>query len=406
MEDSDDSTGNSSGIGRRERRSPDKASLDDLDESDHGTGKHKMGTGTGIMGRFHCMSSTKMMVLVLLCLQNSMFTVLRRYSQGVLKENYSKHEVLLVGEVIKLAFSAWMIKGGMEEGTNEGTNFQERLKYLAMTSRKMAVLALIYGAMNILSFISLRNIGAGMFTIFAQCKILTTATFSTIILQRKYSTTQWRALIALMFGVLLFSEPIWGKSENLTHSSTDANVFLGTSAVLIEVTLSGFASIYFEKVIKTGASKLTIWERNFQLALGSFPVYVVFIALDGGGTAGVGGGWSFISWVVAFLGAAGGLLVALSIKHGDSILKTLATTGAIILSSVLDYALLGGPLTPVMMIAGVQVVLSICNYTFDTTPVEPQKELEISDNEMRKDSENRIPDEEEVALVSQKLSAA
>jgi hypothetical protein len=63
-------------------------------------------------------------------------------------------------------------------------------------------------------------------------------------------------------------------------------------------------------------------------------------------------------------------------------------------------------LTPVMMIAGVQVVLSICNYTFDTTPVEPQKELEISDNEMKKDSENRIPDEEEVALVSQKLSAA
>jgi UDP-sugar transporter A1/2/3 len=319
----EDDSGNSSGIRTRERRTPDKEEARDIeDRSDHGKGKHKMGTGNGIMSRFHCMSSTKIMVLVLLCLQNSMFTVLRRYSQGVLKENYSKHEVLLVGEVIKLVFSAWMIKGGMEEGTN----FQERLKYLAMTCRKMAVLALIYGAMNILSFISLRNIGAGMFTIFAQCKILTTATFSTIILQRKYSTTQWRALIALMFGVLLFSEPIWGKSENLAHSSTDANVFLGTTAVLIEVTLSGFASIYFEKVIKTGASKLTIWERNFQLALGSFPVYLVFIALDGGGKAGVGGGWSFVSWIVAFLGAAGGLLVALSIKHGDSILKTLATT--------------------------------------------------------------------------------
>jgi UDP-sugar transporter A1/2/3 len=395
----DESPGNSSGIRTRERRSPDKEVRND-DGGDHGKGKHKMGTGTGIMGGFNCMSSTKMMVLVLLCLQNSMFTVLRRYSQGVLKENYSKHEVLLVGEVIKLAFSAWMIKGGMEEGTN----FQERLKYLAQSSRKMAVLALIYGAMNILSFISLRNIGAGMFTIFAQCKILTTATFSTIILNRQYSMTQWRALIALMFGVLLFSEPIWGKSENLAHSSTDANVFLGTSAVLIEVTLSGFASIYFEKVIKTGALKLSIWERNFQLALGSFPVYLVFIAYDGGGTVGIGGGWSFVSWIVAFLGAAGGLLVALSIKHGDSILKTLATTGAIILSSVLDHVLLGGPLTPVMVIAGVQVVLSICNYTFDTTPTEPQKEVEISDKEMEKDSDRNT--DEEVALVSQKLSAS
>jgi hypothetical protein len=36
------------------------------------------------------MSSMKILVLFLLCGQNTMYTVLRRYSQGVLKENYSK----------------------------------------------------------------------------------------------------------------------------------------------------------------------------------------------------------------------------------------------------------------------------------------------------------------------------
>ena len=36
------------------------------------------------------MSSMKIFVLCLLCMQNTMFTVLRRYSQGVLKESYSK----------------------------------------------------------------------------------------------------------------------------------------------------------------------------------------------------------------------------------------------------------------------------------------------------------------------------
>ena len=40
--------------------------------------------------RFTCMNSTKLLVLCILCLQNSMFTILRRYSQGVLKEIYSK----------------------------------------------------------------------------------------------------------------------------------------------------------------------------------------------------------------------------------------------------------------------------------------------------------------------------
>lgn len=36
------------------------------------------------------MNSTRLIVLFVLCFQNSLFTVLRRYSQGVLKENYSK----------------------------------------------------------------------------------------------------------------------------------------------------------------------------------------------------------------------------------------------------------------------------------------------------------------------------
>jgi solute carrier family 35 (UDP-sugar transporter), member A1/2/3 len=83
---------------------------------------------------------------------------------------------------------------------------------------------------------------------------------------------------------------------------------------------------------------------------------------------GLFGGWSLLAWIVTILGAAGGLLVALSIKYGDAILKTLATTAAIILSSVLDHWFLQGPLTAIMMIAGVQVILSICNYTFDSTP--------------------------------------
>lgn len=248
-------------------------------------------------------------------------------------------------------------------------NLSQQLSYLVSTSQKMFVLALIYGSMNILSFVSLRNISAGMFTIFSQTKILTTATFSTIMLKRQYSWTKWRALIGLMMGVLLFSEPIWNpKDKTDDDKSKGGNAFIGTVAVLIEVSLSGFASIYFEKVIKTDPLQLGIWERNFQLALGSIPVYLVFIAGNGGGTAGFLQGWSPMAFLLAVLGAAGGLLVALSIKHGDSILKTLATTGAIVLTGCLDYWFLDGPMNPSMVIAGVMVIISICNYTFDATP--------------------------------------
>lgn len=315
-------------------------------------------------------STIKLLVLLILCLQNSIYTVLRRYSQGILKEKYSKHEVLLVGEFVKLVFSACVISTDLPKGRN----LLGHLKYLAWKSSKMFILALLYGTMNILSFVALKFISASTFTILAQCKIFTTAAFSALMLRRQYSWAKWRALTQLMLGVLLFSAPVLEDPADASaidkKTSSRALALFGTAMVLLEVTLSGFSSIYFEKAIKTDSESFNIWERNFQLALGSFPIYLGFIWWNGGGEEGIGGGWSYVALFLSFLGAAGGLLVALSIKYTDSIMKTLAVTGSIVLSSILDHVLLSGPMNMVMIIAAAQVVLSICNYTFDSSPIE------------------------------------
>mmetsp|Transcript_7094 Transcript_7094/g.15497 ORF Transcript_7094/g.15497 Transcript_7094/m.15497 type:complete len:399 (+) Transcript_7094:183-1379(+) len=355
-----------------QRRMAGMASSQSNDGSSHGghqaptPGKDRETNNAGILNQILAFGGVRFLVLMVLCLQNSMFTVLRRYSLGVLKEEYSKHECLLLAEAIKMVFSAMMISKSLTHG--ESTT--KRLSHVVRKSSKMLFLAFMYGSMNILSFVALRNIGAGLFTIFAQLKILTTATFSAIVLRRTYSSARWRALISLMLGVLLFSEPIWNNADKGANSVAGGNTLVGCGAVLIEVSLSGFASIYFEKVIKTDTEKMTIWERNFQLAMWSFPIYLCFILFEGGGHAGFLGGWSIVALMLSILGAAGGLLVALSIKYGDSILKTLAVTGSILLSSLIDHYVLFGPLTPIMVIAGAQVVVAICNYTFDLTPVE------------------------------------
>lgn len=332
-------------------------------------------------------------MLLVLCLQNSFFTVLRRYSQGVLKETYSKHEVLLFGEVVKIVFSAFVISQSQLKSGKRG--LKNHFHYLLTTSPKMFALSLIYGLMNILSYVALRNISASLFTICAQLKILSTATFSCTILKRKYSMVKLRALLTLSVGVLLFSEPIWNDPDAKTFSGDKNNVLLGTFAVLTEVTLSGFASIYFEKVVKNDAEQLTIWERNFQLALGSFPVYLTFIFFNGGDEAGFFGGWSNVTLLLALLGASGGLLVALSIKYGDAILKTLATTGAIVLSSIIDHIWLGGPLTPVMTLAGFVVVLAIFDYMLDPTPPAIGKEVTVLEPEIDEET-----DPESTVIVS------
>jgi hypothetical protein len=43
-------------------------------------------------------------------------------------------------------------------------------------------------------------------------------------------------------------------------------VFIGISALLLVVTISGFASVYLEGILKQTDIKIGIWHRNFQMA--------------------------------------------------------------------------------------------------------------------------------------------
>ena len=115
----------------------------------------------------------------------------RRFRRFRRLQSQRQHEVLFVGEIIKAVFAMCVIGQSLPEEAS----ILNKLLYLIKRSKKMFVLALIYGAMNILSYVSLHNIGAGMFTIFAQCKIMSTALFSSIILRRQYTWVRWRALV-------------------------------------------------------------------------------------------------------------------------------------------------------------------------------------------------------------------
>jgi hypothetical protein len=74
-------------------------------------------------------------------------------------------------------------------------------------------------------------------------------------------------------------------------------------------------------------------------------------------------GWSPLTWVVAFLGAFGGILIGLVINYCDSIVKNLALSCAIILTATVDFLWFSGPMTlPIIASAG-SVIVAILNYT-------------------------------------------
>ena len=79
-------------------------------------------------------------------------------------------------------------------------------------------------------------------------------------------------------------------------------------------------------------------------------------------------GWTWVTGGCAAVGALGGVLVALSIKHADSIMKTIATTGAIVLTTILNVAFLDGPLSLPIFSGALVVVVSVFNYNDEGDP--------------------------------------
>ena len=135
---------------------------------------------------------------------------------------------------------------------------------------------------------------------------------------------------------------------------------MGFGAVLAEVVLSGFASIYFERVLKSADAVYSVWDRNFQLAVWSIAIYTPMMLRDN--PTAPFAGWSAVAAVCAAVGALGGVLVALCLKHADSVTKTIATTGAIVLTTLVNAAFLDGPMSLAVATGALLVVLSVFSF--------------------------------------------
>eukprot|EP00051_Salpingoeca_urceolata_P031515 m.494584 g.494584 ORF g.494584 m.494584 type:complete len:437 (-) comp41286_c0_seq1:100-1410(-) len=299
----------------------------------------------------------KVLVMMLLCAQSAAYALLRRYSQGVLQEKASPSSMLLVGELIKLAIALVAVHKGNTH-YNEGS-LTQKLVHLARSSTPMLVPASIYLAMNLLSYVALKRIDAGLFVVCAQTKVLATALASVFVLGRTLRGEQWRALLLLVLGAVLISEqtrPVGAGTDGQQLTS----FFVGLGAVLAEVSLSGFVSVYFEKVLKTKEG--TVWDRNVQLALLSASLYLPLALYSAPPGQSVLFGWSSVTWTVAWLGAMGGILVAMTLKHLDSIVKCFATSGAIVIATLMGHFLLDASFNLAIAIGASCVILSMFNY--------------------------------------------
>jgi hypothetical protein len=188
-------------------------------------------------------------VLSLLVMQNAGQMLSMRYSKvmGVPDGStaYISSTAVVVSEVLKV--SACLVILAVQHGRSFVSHVYNDVVVNWRDTLLVSVPAFVYMMQNNLLYLAAANLDAATCQLTYQLKILTTALFAVGMLGKQISNLKWASLFILLAGVVLVQTPagsIAGKQTTL------GNPAVGLSAVISACLMSGFAGIYFEKVLR------------------------------------------------------------------------------------------------------------------------------------------------------------
>ncbi|OWA54033.1 UDP-galactose translocator [Hypsibius exemplaris] len=319
--------------------------------------------------------------LATLTIQNVVTILLIRYAKTLPGEVFISSTVVVLMEVFKLFASMGMLLVHHRSFARWAKELHEEIIRKPMETLKVAVPAFIYTFQNNLTFVAVSNLDAATFQVVSQIKILTTAIFSVAMLRRQLGTVQWAALLILFVGIAVVQldqqSPQAGKT--LFHIQSP---FLGLSAILISSLMSGYAGVYFEKILK--GSEVSLWLRNIQLSMYAIPMgLLTCLAADSDSirTKGFFFAYTPIVWSIVFFQGFGGLVVAMVVKYADNILKGFATSFAIVFSAIASVYVFGFEIHWLFAIGSSLVIISIFMYGYvPKLSTAPSKRISVVDN--------------------------
>ncbi|KAG8524490.1 CMP-sialic acid transporter, partial [Galemys pyrenaicus] len=298
--------------------------------------------------------------LTVMTLVAAVYTIALRYTRTTDKELYFSTTAVCITEVIKLLLSV----GILAKETGSLGRFKASLRENVLGSpkelMKLSVPSLVYAVQNNMAFIALSNLDAAVYQVTYQLKIPCTALCTVLMLNRTLSKLQWISVFMLCGGVTLVQ---W-KPAQATKVIVEQNPLLGFGAIAIAVLCSGFAGVYFEKVLKS--SDTSLWVRNIQMYLSGIVVTLVGVYLSDGDEVKEKG----FFYVFA---SVGGLYTSVVVKYTDNIMKGFSAAAAIVLSTIASVMLFGLQITLTFALGTLLVCISIYLYGLprqDTTTIQ------------------------------------
>lgn len=322
----------------------------------------------------------KWLSLIVLFFQNGLTPIFFRLATtGATQDaRYNVATSVVFQELVKLFASCILLTG------EEGWVFSRSIRVIRtevfgkpVETLKLAVPAVLYFVQNNLLQLASSNLPAAVFQVTYQGKTLVVAMFSIFLLNKVLTRAKWFSLGLMASGlaVVQLSKSKETKQADMANSE-EQSISLGLFMVLMGCFCSGFAGVYFEKMMKkptsssqgnksaAPAKKPSMWVRNIQLAAFSVLIgaYPAFFGGSQSSPDGILHGFTTPVWIMVFNNAFGGLCVAAVIKYADNIWKGFACALATVLSCIVAIPLFGFTISFLFFVGTVIVISSTLIY--------------------------------------------
>ncbi|VDM35028.1 unnamed protein product [Hydatigera taeniaeformis] len=301
--------------------------------------------------------------LTFLTLQNVVLVLLSRFVRARPGDMFIPSTAVTMSEAVKLVVCmvlVWVIEeGGSARGF--ASNLHANLFVDWRDNLLICVPGVMYAIQNNLIYFGVSHLNPSVFQVTCQLKVFTTVLFFRVLLHRVLTPNHWIALSLLFFGVV--TAQIDPSNNAKTLEGLEQRPLFGLICVVTACVLSGFSGVFFELVLKS--TQKTIVMRNIQLSICGIFASLAQAYLQDREVISIHGflfGYDGYVWTVILVQSLGGLLVAAVVRYADNILKTFATSVAIVLTLVASVLLFGTPLTVHLLVGNVMVITATVFY--------------------------------------------
>jgi UDP-galactose transporter len=197
-----------------------------------------------------------------------------------------------------------------------------------------------------------------------------TAVATVILLHRQLACRQWFAVFMLMVGVSLVLMKGDARREDNAFVQHGQRPLVGATAVLFCCTCSAFCGVWFERIIKPREANCgnppSVWVASHLLATCSIPCSLAVVLIWD--YRHVAHGRAFRGFDLTVVGVVcllvlSGLIVGLTIKVADAVVKTFAVATAIPLTLLGSFFIFGSSLGPQFLLGAALVLAANAFYS-------------------------------------------